>query len=83
VLIHDCTLADELAERAVETGHSTPAGAAEIAKRAEVKQLVLVHISPRYKDDSVLLKQAKQIFSNVKVAKDLMELEIKLQGAQK
>jgi len=82
VLIHDCTLADELAERAVETGHSTPAEAAEIAKRAEVKQLVLVHISPRYEDDSVLLKQAKQIFSNVKVAKDLMELEVK-SGAQK
>jgi len=83
VLIHDCTLANELAERAVETGHSTPAEAAEIAKRAEVKQLVLIHISPRYEDDSVLLKQAKQIFPNVEVAKDLMELEVKLQGAQK
>lgn len=83
VLIHDCTLADELAERATEMGHSTPTEVAKIAKRAEVKQLVLVHISPRYKDASVLLKQAKQIFPNVKVAKDFMELEIKLQGAQK
>jgi ribonuclease Z len=82
VLIHDCTLADELAERAAETGHSTPAEAAEIAKKAGVKQLVLIHISPRYKDDLVLLKQAKQIFPNVKIAKDLMELEVKLRGSE-
>jgi ribonuclease Z len=80
VLIHDCTLADELAERAAETGHSTPAEAAEIAKQANVKQLVLIHVSPRYEDDSILLKQAKQIFQNVVVAKDLMEIEVKLQG---
>jgi len=80
VLIHDCTLADDLADRAAETGHSTPAEAAEIAKRANVKQLVLIHVSPRYEDDSILLKQAKQVFQNVVVAKDLMELEVKLPG---
>jgi len=78
VLIHDCTLADELAERAAETGHSTPAEVAKIAKLADVKQLVLVHISPRYEDDdSALLAQAKQIFPNTVIARDLMELDVK------
>jgi ribonuclease Z len=78
VLIHDCTLADELAEKAAENSHSTPSEAAEVAKRAGVKQLVLIHISPRYEDDSVLLEQAKKIFPNTVVAHDLMELEIPL-----
>jgi ribonuclease Z len=79
VLIHDSTLADDLAEKAAENSHSTPSGAAGIAKRAGVKQLVLVHVSPRYKDDSVILEQARKIFPNTVVAKDMMEIEVKLQ----
>ena len=78
VLIHDCTLADELAEKAAENSHSTPGEAAEVAKRAGVKQLVLIHMSPRYEDDSVLLEQAKKIFPNTVVARDLMVLEVPL-----
>ena len=78
VLIHDCTLADELAEKAAESAHSTPSEAAEVAKQADVKQLVLIHISPRYEEDTVLLEQAQKIFPNTVVARDLMELEIPL-----
>jgi ribonuclease Z len=78
VLIHDCTLADELAEKAAESTHSTPSEAAEVAKHAGVKQLVLVHISPRYEEDTPLLEQARKIFPNTVVARDLMELEVRL-----
>ena len=78
VLIHDCTLADELAEKAAENSHSTPSEAAEVAKRAGVKQLVLIHMSPRYEDDSVLLEQAKKSFPNTVVAHDFMVLEVPL-----
>lgn len=77
VLIHDCTLANELLDKAIESGHSTPWEAAEIAKKAGAGQLVLIHISPRYVDDGVLLREAQQVFLNVIVAKDLMELEIR------
>lgn len=77
VLIHDCTLANELLDKAIESGHSTPWEAAEIAKKAGVKQLVLIHISPRYVEDAVLLEEAQQVFPNVIVAKDLMELEVR------
>ena len=76
VLIHDCTLADELAEKAAENSHSTPSEAADVAKRAGAKQLVLIHMSPRYEDDSVLLEQAKKIFPNTVVAHDFMVLEV-------
>jgi ribonuclease Z len=79
VLIHDCTLDDELADKAQENAHSTPSMAAEVAKRAGVKQLVLIHISPRYEDDSVLQEQAKKIFPNTLIARDLMVLDVPLQ----
>jgi len=67
-----------LAERAEEDGHSTPSQAAENARKARVKQLILTHISARYDDASVLLEQAKKIFKNARVAEDFMEIEIPL-----
>jgi len=76
LLIHDCTLGDELAERAGEDGHSTPSQAATIAKKAKVRQLVLTHVSARYDDSSALLKQAKKIFKNTLIAEDFMRIEI-------
>lgn len=81
MLIHDGTLSGELAERADEEGHSTPAGAAKIAKKANVKQLVLTHISARYDDTSALLKEAKKIFRKTIIAEDFMKLEIPLPKA--
>jgi ribonuclease Z len=78
LLIHDATLDDELAQRAKEDGHSTPQQAARNAKKAKVKQLVLTHISARYGDTNVLLKQAKKIFKNTRVAEDFMKIEIPL-----
>jgi ribonuclease Z len=78
LLIHDATLGDELSQRAEEDGHSTPSQAAREAKKAKVKKLILTHISARYKDTSMLLKQARKVFRNVQVAKDFMEMEIPL-----
>jgi len=78
LLIHDATLDDELRERADEDGHSTPSQAAEVAKEAKAKWLVLTHISARYKDSSLLLEQAKKIFPRVDVAEDFMKIELPL-----
>lgn len=82
MLIHDATLDDELIERAEEDGHSTPSQAAKNAKRAKAKQLILSHISARYKDADKLLKQAKKIFENTLVAEDLMKIEIHLKDSE-
>jgi ribonuclease Z len=76
LLIHEATFEDELKERAVEDGHSTPSMAAETAKQAGVKLLVLIHISARYKDASLLLEQARKIFGNTEVAEDFLQLEL-------
>jgi ribonuclease Z len=78
LLIHDATLDDDLAEKANEDGHSTPSQAAENAKKARVKQLVLTHISARYDHANMLLKQAKKIFKKTQVAEDFMKIEIPL-----
>ena len=78
MLIHDSTLGNDLAEKAKEDGHSTPSQAAGTAKKARVKQLVLTHISARYEDPNVLLKQAREIFKNTVVAEDFMIIEVPL-----
>ncbi|MDW8048538.1 MAG: ribonuclease Z [Nitrososphaerota archaeon] len=78
LLIHEATFSQDLAERAKEDGHSTPIEAAVIAKKAEVKLLVLTHISARYSDPEVLLDEAKMEFPRVVVAEDLMNIEVPL-----
>lgn len=78
VLIHEATLGDDMLERALEEGHSTPSEAAKIALKAKVKLLVLTHISARYTETDSLLSEAKKIFSNIIIARDLEEIEIPL-----
>lgn len=78
LLIHDCTFDDELAERAEEDGHSTPTQAAKTAKKANAKQLILTHISARYKTPDLLQSQAAKDFSKVDVAKDFMRISLPL-----
>ncbi len=77
LLIHDGTLADELKDWALETKHTTSKEAAELAKKAKVKQLILTHISSRYSESAEpLFLEAKSIFENVKIAQEFMEIEI-------
>jgi ribonuclease Z len=78
LLIHEATFDDELMVRAGEDGHSTPSQAAKIAKEAGVKRLVLTHISARYRDAHLLLKQARKIFFNTDLAEDFLKIELPL-----
>jgi len=81
LLIHEATFDDELWERAREDGHSTPSQAAETAKKAGAKRLVLTHISARYKDPGPLLERARKIFPSVEVAADFMKIDLPLLDA--
>ncbi len=75
LLIHEATYADKLRERALKEGHSTARLAAIIALRAEVKELVLTHISARYVGTSqILLKEASEVFPNTRIAYDSMKV---------
>lgn len=75
LLIHEATFSEEHAQEAKDAQHSTAAQAAEIAKKAGAKRLLLTHISGRYKDASQLLEEAKKIFPSSLAAHDGMKLE--------
>jgi len=75
-LSFDCTFSYELKDRAIETNHSTAKEAAELAKEANVKNLILTHFSARYNDESVLIDEAKQTHNSVIAAKDLLEIDV-------
>ena len=78
LLIHEATFGQEEADRAVETGHSTAREAAEVARDAGVRSLVLTHFSARYsRDASELLRDASHVFRNTVAAKDGMEIEVR------
>jgi ribonuclease Z len=70
ILIHECTFDDELYDRAKAELHSTPSGVAKLALNARVKQLILTHISTRYRNGEILAEQAKKIFPETVVAED-------------
>ncbi len=76
-LSFDSTFSQDLHDRALETHHSTAKEAAELAKNANVSNLILTHFSARYNDETVLVEEAKIIHDNVTAAKDLLEIEIK------
>jgi ribonuclease Z len=76
MLIHDGTFDGSLSEHAVKTDHSTVVEAAEQAKKGGAAALYLIHISPRYKKEDLLLEQAKKVFDNTIIARDLMRVTL-------
>ncbi|SDB89616.1 ribonuclease Z [Williamwhitmania taraxaci] len=70
LLYHEATFTEELAGLAKKTGHSTAAQAAQIAKLAGAKKLLLGHFSSRYKDCSIHLSEASAVFEPVIAVKE-------------
>jgi len=70
LLYHEATFLDDMAGWAAKTGHSTARQAAQIAKLADVKKLIIGHFSARYKSVAPFLKEAKEIFPETYLACD-------------
>jgi len=77
LLVHEATFSLEEADRAKETDHSTAREAAEVARMARARRLVLTHVSARYsRDPGPLLEEAQAVFAETVVARDGMEIEV-------
>ena len=76
LLYHEATFMQSEIVRAKETAHSSAQQAAEIAKAANVKQLVIGHYSARYDNLEGLLAEARAIFPDTRLAFDGMRLDV-------
>lgn len=63
-LYHESTYGDDNLLLAEKYYHSTARQAAQVARDAGVRQLLLGHFSSRYEDEQVLLREAKEVFEN-------------------
>jgi ribonuclease Z len=75
-LVIESTYMEEEAEMAHEFSHLTARQAAELALKAGVKQLILTHISRRYREKDVLA-EAQAVFPGAIVARDFDVFQIK------
>lgn len=80
ILVHESTFDGNSSQMAKDYHHSTNLEAAEIAEEADVKKLLLTHISARYlqKDVLEIEKEAQNIFKNTKVVKDFDDYSVPL-----
>jgi len=75
-LVIEATYLEVEAEMARQFGHLTARQAAELAKRAGVRRLLLTHISRRYREQEVL-EEASAIFPATTVVRDFDQFQIR------
>lgn len=75
LLVHDASFAEEEAQRAADTGHSTVVQAASVAREAHVKMLALVHVSSRYHVGAIL-DEAREVYEPCVAPRDFDAIEI-------
>jgi len=76
LLYHESTFIEAHADRTISTMHSTAREAATIAKKADVKKLMLGHFSTRYKDLDQFLVESTEIFPSTILAKEGNKISI-------
>jgi len=76
LLYHEATFAHDKVDVAREKFHSTSVDAATIAKKAEVKNLIIGHFSTRYESSQELLQEAKAVFKSTRAASDGKTYEV-------
>ena len=70
LMYHEATYADDERKSARERGHATAKEAARAAAKAGAVRLVIGHYSSRYRDEQVLVDEARTIFAETYPAKE-------------
>ena len=68
MIYHETTYLDNLRERAEARFHSTTKQAAELAKKADVKKLLIGHFSSKYDTLEEFEQEAREVFPNTELA---------------
>lgn len=76
LLVCEATYDSELEQKGEKYYHMTAKQAASIANRSNAGQLILTHISARYRDCDDVQSDARSIFDNVKCAYDFMKVKL-------
>ncbi|KYD25120.1 ribonuclease Z [Geobacillus sp. FSL W8-0032] len=78
VVVHEATFAAAEQQLAHDYFHSTTIDAAEVARRARAKRLILTHISSRYQGAAAqqLVAEARRVFPNTELAADFASFSI-------
>lgn len=80
-LVIESTYLEEEAEMARQFAHLTAKKAAELAVKVGAKQLILTHLSRRYRDKDVLA-EAQSVFPNAVIARDFDNFTVKRDSAE-
>jgi ribonuclease BN (tRNA processing enzyme) len=79
VLVHETYFSEEdLRGVKINTGHSSPKGAARVAKEAGAKGLFLFHFNPEYDERTIssMVDDARGIFKNTFASKEFMKIKL-------
>jgi len=76
LLISEGTHLSDIKEKTRKYMHLTVKDAALIASENNAQQLVITHISPRYKSTSEIVSEARTYFDNTIVAEDFMKIKV-------
>ena len=75
-LYHETTYGNDYEVLARKYFHSTARQAAQVARDAHVGKLLLGHYSSRYDDENVLLNEAREVFQNSFLTKELSVFDV-------
>ena len=76
LLYHEATFSQQDVARAKATFHSSAQQAASIARQAHVGKLIIGHFSARYPEETILLQEAQETFTNTTLAKELQTISV-------
>ncbi|WP_412062193.1 ribonuclease Z [Rubrivirga sp. IMCC45206] len=77
LLLHEATFTQAHADRAEAVAHSTARQAAEVARDAGARRLLLTHFSARYAETDGLVAEARAVFPESEAAEELRRYEVR------